>query len=107
MGQHQRVCRRRSGQPGVRLDYSRSDFRHLPETRTETLRANWFHAEGALDQTGALSTSLDANSQVRRDLYRLVISAQRLQEVGRTCLPVGEALCGALWSQRSRVVVLG
>ena len=44
-----------NGTPIYDWTHQRQDFRHLPRTRREALRANRFHAGGALDASAKLS----------------------------------------------------
>ena len=91
VGIHQRLSRRRAGQSDLRLDDRRSHLRHLPGARREAVRADRLHARGAVDQAAALPARVDAAGEVRRDLHRLGVSAEGLQEVGRAGLRSGRS----------------
>ena len=54
-GSTERVHGRCAGTPGLRLDGARPDLRHLPRARSAAVRADRVHAEGAVDEAGAVS----------------------------------------------------
>src|SRR6185295_10612349 len=92
---------------GLRLDGARPDLRHVRRARSEAVRADRVHAEGAVDAPGALPARMAAWPEVRSDQRRLGLPAEGLRKVGRAHLPVGEALRGAVRARRGGAVVLG
>src|SRR5207302_5284770 len=76
---------------------------NAPTNPHRTVCRNRLHARSPLSKAAALLPQL---AQARRRA-RLVLSAQRLREVGRACPSVGASLRGALWQARSGDLVLG
>src|SRR4051812_3072960 len=107
MGIDQRVHGRRWWTSGLRLDDRRSHLRHLHGAQDEATRADWLHAEGALNQAGAVSAQLGRWRAVQPDLHRVGLSADRLLEMGRTGLPMGSSHRAAIRRERSEDLVLG
>src|SRR5687768_14941662 len=106
MGLHRRLPRRRAGKSYLRLENSRSHFRHLPRTGRAAICANGIHAEGTFEQAGALPTSMASKGALRGDLHGLGVSAERLREVGRTGFSMGETRARALRSRGGGSMVL-
>ena len=67
-------------------------LRHLSGARRAAVRADRLHAEGAVDQAGAVSAPLDADGEVRRDLHRLGLSAEGLREMGASWSTSGRSI---------------
>ena len=107
VGLHQRLHRGRRGNPVYDWTDRRPHLRHLSGARRAALRADRLHAEGAVDQAGAVSAPVERRDAIRRDLHRLGLSAEGLREVGGTRLPVGEALRGEIRHGGSGDLVLG
>ena len=107
VGIDQCLHRGRQRPADLRLDHRRPHLRHVSRTRREALRADRVHAAGAVGEARAVQALVDADGEVRRDLHRLGVSAEGLQEVGRPRLRMGEALRREVRQGRSRDLVLG
>ncbi len=102
VGIHQCLYGRRRRPAGLRLDNRGPHLRHLPGSARQPLRGDRFHARGPLHPSRTVHPPL-----AHRRWQGLVLSAQGLQQMGRTGAPVGTPLGAALRQDRGGKLVVG